>query len=66
MKNFWDERYSIKDYVYGTSPNQFFKEQIEKLEAGKILMLGEGEGRNAVYASRKGWSVVLKAKADLY
>lgn len=57
MKNFWDERYSIKDYVYGTSPNQFFKEQIEKLKAGRILMLGEGEGRNAVYAAKLGWQV---------
>lgn len=57
MKNFWDKRYSIKDYIYGTQPNQFFKEQIEKLKAGKILMLGEGEGRNAVYAAKLGWQV---------
>jgi len=57
MKNFWDERYSTKDYIYGTQPNQFFKVQIEKLKAGKILMLGEGEGRNAVYAAKFGWLV---------
>jgi len=57
VKNFWDERYSIKDYVYGTLPNQFFKEQVDKLEAGRILMVGEGEGRNAVYAAKLGWQV---------
>ena len=57
MKNFWNERYSTKDYIYGTQPNQFFKEQIEKLNAGKILMVGEGEGRNAVYAAKLGWQV---------
>lgn len=57
MKNFWDERYSLKDYIYGTQPNQFFKEQIDKLTAGKILMVGEGEGRNAVYAAKLGWQV---------
>ena len=57
MKNFWNERYSTKDYIYGTRPNQFFKEQIEKLNAGKILMVGEGEGRNAVYAAKLGWQV---------
>ena len=57
MKNFWDERYSIKDYVYGTNPNHFFEEQIQKLKPGKILMLGEGEGRNAVYAAKLGWQV---------
>ena len=57
MKNFWDERYSIKDYIYGTQPNQFFKEQIDKLTVGKILMVGEGEGRNAVYAAKLGWQI---------
>ena len=57
MKNFWDERYSIKEYVYGTSPNHFFEEQIQKLKPGKILMLGEGEGRNAVFAAKLGWQV---------
>jgi SAM-dependent methyltransferase len=57
MKNFWDERYSIKDYVYGTNPNQFFKEQLQMLKPGKILMLGEGEGRNAVFAAKLGWQV---------
>ena len=57
INNFWDERYSIKDYVYGTLPNEFFKEQIDKLKPGKILMVGEGEGRNVVYASKLGWQV---------
>jgi SAM-dependent methyltransferase len=57
MKNFWDERYSIKDYVYGTKPNHFFEEQIQNLKPGKILMLGEGEGRNAVFAAKLGWQV---------
>ena len=57
MKNFWNERYSTKEFVYGTQPNQFFKDQLEKLKPGKILMVGEGEGRNAVYAAKTGWQV---------
>ena len=57
MKNFWNERYSVKDYIYGTQPNQFFKEQIDKLKPGRILLLGEGEGRNAIYAAKLGWQV---------
>jgi SAM-dependent methyltransferase len=57
MNNFWDERYSNKRFVYGTQPNQFFKEQIDKLKPGKILMLGEGEGRNSIYAAKLGWQV---------
>jgi len=56
--NFWDERYSAEEYVYGTEPNQFFKEQIDIISVpGKLLLPGEGEGRNAVYAAKFGWLV---------
>ena len=55
--NFWDERYSITEFVYGTKPNFFFKNILDKLPPRKILLLGEGEGRNAVYAASNGWKV---------
>jgi SAM-dependent methyltransferase len=58
MKAFWDERYSSEDYIYGTEPNLFFKQEITKLEPGKILLPAEGEGRNAVFAAKLGWKVV--------
>ena len=54
---FWDERYSKEEYVYGIKPNIYFKSQLDILKPGKILMLGEGEGRNAVYAAVKRWEV---------
>ena len=58
MENkFWDERYSESHYVYGTEPNEFFRHCLDKLAAGKLLLPGEGEGRNAVYAAKKGWDV---------
>jgi SAM-dependent methyltransferase len=57
MKEMWNERFSAKEYVYGKEPNSFFKEQIDKLTPGKILMLAEGEGRNGVYAAKLGWQV---------
>lgn len=57
MTNFWDDRYAEKDFAYGTLPNTFFAEQIEHLQPGKILLPCEGEGRNAVYAAKKGWEV---------
>ena len=56
-KSNWDERFSEAEYVYGTEPNEFFKEQLDKLNPGYLLMLGEGEGRNAVYAAKMGWQV---------
>lgn len=54
---FWNERFSTDEYIYGTNPNKFFKEQIDKLNPGRLLLLGEGEGRNSVYAATKGWEV---------
>ena len=54
---FWDERYSSIEFAYGTEPNTFFKDELDKLKTGNILLLGEGEGRNAVYAAVKGWNV---------
>lgn len=57
MKNFWNERYSEKEYVYGEEPNLFFAEQLHKLKPGNIILPCEGEGRNAVYAASQGWKV---------
>jgi len=57
MKEFWNERYAVENYVYGTSPNAFFKNELHQLRAGKILLPAEGEGRNAVYAAEQGWEV---------
>ena len=53
----WNDRYSNEEFAYGEEPNNYFKEQIEKLNAGTILFPAEGEGRNAVYAAKLGWTV---------
>lgn len=57
MNNFWNERYSAKEYVYGEEPNVFFAEQLSKLKPGTIILPCEGEGRNAVFAASNGWQV---------
>lgn len=56
-EKFWNERYSVPHYVYGKEPNKYFKEELQKLTAGKLLLPGEGEGRNAVYAAKCGLNV---------
>ena len=53
----WNDRYRDKAYAYGTQPNNFLKEKIQKLNTGTILFGAEGEGRNAVYAAQLGWNV---------
>ena len=58
MKELWDSRYSKDNYAYGTEPNEFFKNIIDKYNLnGKILLPAEGEGRNAIYAAKKGLEV---------
>lgn len=57
MKEFWDKRYDTTEYEYGMEPNDFFKQYIDRTEPGKVLLPAEGEGRNAVYAASKRWSV---------
>jgi 2-polyprenyl-3-methyl-5-hydroxy-6-metoxy-1,4-benzoquinol methylase len=56
-KERWDERYSSDAFAYGEEPNNYLKEQLQKLPVGTILFPAEGEGRNAVYAARLGWTV---------
>ena len=53
----WDERYSKDEFAFGKQPNNYFKEQLEKLNVGTILFPAEGEGRNAVFAANLGWTV---------
>lgn len=55
MKHLWDERYSSESYIYGKQPNVFFQQGLSFLSPGKLLLPGEGEGRNAVWASLQGW-----------
>jgi len=51
----WNDRYSSEEFAYGTEPNNYLKEQLEKLQPGSILFPAEGEGRNAVFAAKSGW-----------
>ena len=57
MKETWNARYAGTEFIYGMEPNQFLKHELSKITPGKILFLGEGEGRNAVYAATLGWDV---------
>ena len=53
----WNDRYSKDEFAYGEQPNNYLKEQLEKLNVGTILFPAEGEGRNAVFAAKLGWTV---------
>lgn len=55
--DFWNERYQNLNFAYGKEPNLFFKEELQKLKTGTLLLPADGEGRNGVFASKLGWNV---------
>jgi SAM-dependent methyltransferase len=56
--NPWDERYAQEGWAFGTEPNDFLREQAHRIPEGRVLCLGEGEGRNSVYLAELGYEVV--------
>jgi ubiquinone/menaquinone biosynthesis C-methylase UbiE len=64
MKQFWNDRYTESEFAYGKEPNQFLKEHIHLLPKGKVLFVAEGEGRNAVFASKNGYQVAAFDYSD--
>ena len=57
MKDVWNSRYSEPEFIYGTEPNNYLKDFIEHSVKGNILLPADGEGRNSVFAAKKGWQV---------
>ncbi|MEZ4425484.1 MAG: class I SAM-dependent methyltransferase [Gemmatimonadota bacterium] len=54
----WDERYSEDGWFYGTEPNDFLREQVARIPAGgRVLSLGDGEGRNGVFLAERGYAL---------
>lgn len=57
QQNKWNERFSKEGYAYGGEANEFLKNTINLLPKGRILCLGEGEGRNALFLAMAGYNV---------
>lgn len=56
---FWDQRYSHPNYVFGYKPNDFLAANARFLKPGsRVLCLGDGEGRNGVHLATLGHDVV--------
>lgn len=58
QQEFWNNKFSQADYFYGLNPNRFLASQINLLKNHKkLLCLGEGEGRNAIFFAKNGFEV---------
>ncbi len=54
----WDERFTGESFVFGTEPNRWLESQASRIApGGRVLCLGEGEGRNAVWLAVQGFRV---------
>lgn len=55
----WNSRYAGQEFVYGKTPNKFLESHIDVFKPNsQILFAAEGEGRNAVFALKKGMKAV--------
>jgi len=57
--NFWDDRFSQPEYLFGTKPADFLTRHIHFLAPGsRVLCIADGEGRNSVWLAGQGMDVV--------
>jgi SAM-dependent methyltransferase len=56
--NFWDQQFSTPDFKYGKAANCFLRDQAFRLSPNsKVLLPGDGEGRNSVWLATQGHQV---------
>jgi SAM-dependent methyltransferase len=54
---FWDRMYRQHHREWDSEPNPFLPQDLEGLEPGTALDLGCGEGSDAIWLAKRGWSV---------
>ena len=54
----WNKRFEGEDYVFGTEPNAYLREQAAYWSPGsRLLCVADGEGRNSVWLATQGMMV---------
>ncbi|PRH82270.1 class I SAM-dependent methyltransferase [Arenimonas caeni] len=57
-QDFWESRYAEPGFAYGAEPNQWVVACEPRLpQAARVLLPGDGEGRNSVYLAKQGHRV---------
>lgn len=66
QQEFWNQKFSRDGYLYGKEPNEFIKSTYVNFKKNqRVLCLGEGEGRNAVFLAKKGYEVAAIDASDV-
>lgn len=57
-RDFWNARFAETTPAYGEAPNAFVVQEAGRLpEGGRVLLPGDGQGRNSVWLARQGFDV---------
>lgn len=66
QQEFWNTKFSREGYLYGKKPNAFLVSCGSNFKKShRFLCLGEGEGRNAIYFAKKGYSIEAIDASDI-
>ena len=66
MREFWNQKFADAGYKYGEQPNVFLAEQAGRIPTGaKVLVPGDGEGRNGVWLAQQGHLVTSVDCSDV-
>lgn len=66
MQELWNSKFSEDGFLYGKEPNWFIKEQAKLFKkSDRVLCLGEGEGRNAIFLAKEGLHVEALDASDV-
>ena len=64
-RDVWNERYRSHPDMYGAGPNEFVVAHLSQLSAMRVLDLGCGQGRNAVWLAAQGHAVTALDLSDV-
>ena len=65
QRRLWNERYEGEGHVWGAAPNQFVVDRLAGLEPCRVLDLGSGQGRNAIWLAQQGHQVTAVDVSDV-
>lgn len=66
MQELWNDKFSRDGFLYGLEVNNFIKDNTHLVSKdARVLCLGEGEGRNAIYFAKKGCHVEALDASDI-
>lgn len=66
QQEFWNSKFSREGFLYGLKPNGFIASKIKSFpKNARVLCLGEGEGRNAIFLAKRGFHVTAIDASDI-